>query len=129
MASISHRLYKFDIVFLAARLSIAEVSSLSVAAPLCAKHHASGSGGSRGILEISVSIRRLAGYFSMLSEHREDVATAKPWATWRRVVITQSADHRPRASDQDQLIDSLSVSQNIRISKSQKNQLESLIVT
>ena len=50
-----------------------------------------------------VSIRRLAGYFLMFSEHREDVSTAKSCATCRRVAITQSADHRPRASDQDQL--------------------------
>lgn len=32
-----------------------------------------------------VSIRRLAGYLSMFSEHREDVATAKSCATCRRV--------------------------------------------
>jgi hypothetical protein len=122
MASISHRLCKFDIVFLAARLSMAEVDAwncnqmkladtcfhvrrLALTAPLCAKHHASGSGAAGGFWNRRVSIRRLAGYFSMFSEHREDVATAKSCAACRQVVSTQSADRRPRASDQDQLID------------------------
>src|SRR6202035_4560203 len=65
MASISHRLCKSEIVFLATWLSMAEVDvwncnqmkladtcfhvrRLARAAPLCAKHHASGRGGSRG---------------------------------------------------------------------------------
>src|SRR4029077_4543252 len=68
MASTSHRLCKSEIVFLAGWLSMAEVDvwncnqmkladtcfhvrRLARAAPLCAKHHASGSGGSRGIVE------------------------------------------------------------------------------
>jgi len=78
--------------------------SVSSGCPLCAKHHASGSGGSRGILESSgfdQTTRRISFEFS---EHREDVATAKSCATCRRVADytiggSSSKGQRSRSAD------------------------------